>query len=124
MADQDFAEYAVGWDAIVDSDADPTSDQGWAKVFTTPFADRTEAGKLTHMLRSLHRDNPAVRNVELYGRPLVPSWTLTDPGPEPAPEPIPEAAIVDDGINDAGGTEAGQLERVPDQQEQAPAEQA
>lgn len=87
MADQDFDEYSAGWEAIVDSTSDPELDSSWAQVFTTP-SDRESAAKLVWMLRDLHAQNPAVRNVGLYGRPSIPQWTEVDAGPKPAPEPV------------------------------------
>lgn len=86
--EQDFDTYAVGWEAIVSNEADPADASSWAPVYAGQ-PDRAAAEEMTRTLREIHRNNPAVRNVQLYGRPAVPAWQpipVADQRPaEPAP---------------------------------------
>lgn len=72
-ADVEFDQYAVGWEALVPADADPMLDESWEPVYSVQI-DRQTAENMTHQLREVHRLNPTIRNVELFGRPAVPSW--------------------------------------------------
>ncbi len=98
----EFEQYAVGWDAIVDSNSDPADEASWAPV-RSPQYDRETAERLVHQLREVHRLNPAVRNVELFGRPLPPDWVQLEVGPRPlpdAPQPVvqPAAPVEDQAV--------------------------
>ncbi|QFG10106.1 hypothetical protein PBI_LEMURIA_26 [Mycobacterium phage Lemuria] len=90
--EQDFDQYAVGWEAIVSNEADPADAASWAPVFSGQ-PDRAAAEEMTRTLREIHRHNPAVRNVKMFGRPALPDWTAIDvPDQRPA-EPAPSTDL-------------------------------
>jgi hypothetical protein len=85
----DYAEFAVGWEALADVDTD---DAHWAPVFSVQ-PDFDTANTIAHQLRELHATNPLVRNVGVFGRPAKPAWEALDLAEAPAPLP----AVVIDG---------------------------
>lgn len=87
MADEAFDQYAVGWEALSSADADPADDASWTAVYSVQ-ADRATAEQMTHILREVHRLNPTIRDVNLFGRPPVPGWEAMVLGPRPIP-PVP-----------------------------------
>ena len=96
---EEFDQYAVGWDAIADSNSDPADEASWVPV-RSQQSDREVAERLVWQLRDVHANNPAVRNVGLFGRPTPPDWVSLDVGPRPLPDPIPpvedQAVVTDD----------------------------
>lgn len=89
---ENFATYAVGWEAIVSNEADPLDAASWAPVYSGQ-PDRAAAEEMTRTLREIHRHNPAVRNVKMFGRPALPEWTAIDvPDQRPA-EPAPSTDL-------------------------------
>lgn len=90
--EQDFDTYAVGWDAIVSNEADPADPTSWAPVYAGQ-PDRAAAEEMVRTLREIHRNNPAVRNVQMFGRPSLPDWTaIAVPDERPA-EPAPSTDL-------------------------------
>ncbi|AHJ86575.1 hypothetical protein Jolie2_25 [Mycobacterium phage Jolie2] len=90
--DQDFDQYAVGWDAIVSNEADPADASSWAPVYAGQ-PDRAAAEEMTRTLREIHRNNPAVRNVQMYGRPAIPAWQAIAVADERPAEPAPSTDL-------------------------------
>lgn len=90
--EQDFDQYAVGWEAIVSNEADPLDDASWAPVFSGQ-PDRAAAEEMTRTLREIHRLNPAVRNVQMFGRPAVPDWQAIEVAAERPAEPAPSTDL-------------------------------
>lgn len=87
-----YDQFAVGWDAIISSEADPADPASWAPVYSGQ-ADRAAAEEMTRTLREIHRNNPAVRNVQMYGRPAIPAWTAIPVADERPAEPAPSTDL-------------------------------